>query len=43
VDSDLVTDKHPDAVAQFMAAFVQELKKAQVRRRLDGPPWSRRP
>jgi hypothetical protein len=33
VDGDLVTGKHRDAGAQFLAAFVPELEKDQVRRR----------
>jgi hypothetical protein len=33
VVGDLATGKHPDAVAQFMAEFVQELEREQVRRR----------
>jgi hypothetical protein len=33
VDGDLVTGKHPDAAAQFMAALVQAFEQEQVRRR----------
>jgi hypothetical protein len=32
VDGDLITGKHPDAAAQFVAVFVQEFEKEQVRR-----------